>query len=155
MSAGCAVSTPPRVMTVGAAPAALVSLGFDATGPAGESDSPRYAAFQGLLKSALELRGVAINPASTNRLAIALAQRPAGLGIRSAQSASGDWLSIPRKHHFYDACRAVRIEAVMVLRDAVTGTVTARWRGGFDACRVEDSDLAALAEEFARALTGR
>jgi hypothetical protein len=151
LSVGCSVSTPPRIAVMQAPLAAPSRLALDPAGPADAIEAAQYGAFRQAIEAALAAHGVVIDPASTTRLSVAVAVRPAAVGITQ----SDNWLSKPRRHHFYDSCRARRIEAVLVLRDAVSGAVTAQWRGGFDSCRVEAPEMEALAEHFARALTGR
>ena len=153
MTAGCAVSTPPRVYTVQSAVAFPRSAGIDPAGPDEGVEPARYENFKRLLTSALQAQGIAIEQESANRLAIAISERPASLGV--VQTDRQIQLPAPRRHHFYDACRARRFDAVIVLRDVSTGMVRARWHGGFDACEIDDARISAMAVLMARALTAR
>jgi hypothetical protein len=151
VTAGCAVSTPPRVYTVQAASVVPQRLGFDPAAPEDSPEPARFAEFRRQLGSALAARGIVIDPASPNRMVIALSERPASVGI--GQNGAGNQLAAPRRHHFYDSCRAQRFDAALILRDAVSGAVTARWHGGVDACAINDAAIADLADQFARELT--
>lgn len=152
--ASCGVATPARVTTLqpAMAPAALA---FDAPGPEDTPASALASQFRSSLATELGARSVAVEADSRYRLAIGFALRPADAGVGQIDGANIAWSSEPRRHRWYHACRARRVEVVVALRDAASGAVTGKWRGGFDDCRPSEAQVTELAGQVARAITGR
>lgn len=142
----CSVATPPRVSTLARPASAPPTVRIETA----ETTSPEVTRFAAALERALAARGIATQPNSEFVIALALARRPASMGIGGQEPA---WLNAARPHRWFDACRPVRI-SVSLQGGASPEARMLDARGGFDACRVNDAQIERLAEAFAAGIAG-
>lgn len=147
----CSVSGPVRLSGAGVnALPAEVSL---ETGTAGQSD-PLVIQFSARLADRLAASGVRNRAGAPYRLMVSLSEADATTGItqdKGGEPRAVNWQSAPRKHHWYEGCRARRLRAVAVGLDSA-GTVS-RVQAELDQCAADAPAVDQLADELARRLT--
>lgn len=152
--AACSVATPPRLAQaapVAALPATVVVAGL----PEGEASTELGNIFGMAVSAALQQHGVGHDAKSPYRLTTAIVERPAAVGVtqlKTGTPAPGDWISEPRKHHWYDGCQAKRIEATVVLTGPDQAERPVMARGAFDACSADKARVEELARMLVAAL---
>jgi len=157
LASACNVATPPRIASstgLGPIESPVRIAPVDAASPEGTSPEGSSSAARQQLLAALQAeladRGVAVSDDGALAITVALSTRPAAMGV-SAGSDPGPthWLSVPRKPRFLDACRAQRLEAVIVAKAETRPQPAYTGRGGFDFCTLDPADLASLGRQFA------
>lgn len=152
--AACSVATPPRLAQ--AEPAVSLPSKVHIAGlPEGEAATDLGNVFGSAVWRALLQQGVAHDEQSAYRLTTAIVERPAALGVtqlKTGTPGAGDWISEPRAHHWYDGCRAKRIEATVVLTGPGNVERPAMARGAFDACSADKAKVEELARILVAAL---
>jgi len=152
--AACSVATPTRLAQaapVASLPATVVVAGL----PEGEASTELGNVFGVAFWAALKQNGIVHDAKSPYRRTTAIVERPAAIGVtqlKTGTPAPGDWISEPRKHHWYDGCQAKRIEATVVLTGPDQAERPVLARGAFDACSADKAKVERLARLLVAAL---
>ena len=154
---GCAIRPVPVVTVDRPASQPMQAIRF--APPAEDEPAPNAdrTVFIEKLASALGRHGIRVSIDAPVALTLAMAQRPAAVGITQVNSGKPEhiqWLSSGRKRRLLDACRGTRNEVVVTALRNGTAVPDITARGSFDACQGDDNALDALADGMARKLAG-
>lgn len=139
---GCAVSRPP-VVAVPIHPSALppvvrLDATGDVTGKLATALTPHLAA-----------RGMRIGDDARHTLTVAASEHDAEMGVAIAGEGV---VASPRKHRWYDACRARRLTATLMVRGTDAPAPEALARGTVDACAIGPAQIEQLATALAASI---
>lgn len=148
---GCSVNSPPRIYS---------SL-HNASIPASvRIESPSTTAaqrFTAALLRNLASRGIHIQAKADTLITVALAERPATMGIaqESPDRAEVRWLWSPRRKHGFDSCNAKTMEVNVVAKSDRVAQPIYTGRSAFTYCRLKPENLDTLASAFSAAMSGQ
>ncbi len=151
----CDVASPPAIRsTVSGLPQRV----FLSNGqPKGTRPAAMEVEFNQQLVAALEKRGVAVQEGSGFGLVVALSLASTDIGITQSLGQAGQpvtWSEAPRKHRMLDGCRPQRLR-VVVSTSAAAASPQKLAEGEVSACRITQTQSAALATKLAEELTRR
>jgi hypothetical protein len=155
--AACSVASAPRLAVaepISTFPARVMM----APAPEGQVETELSRRFNAALQLTFSERGVAIVGTADHQVMVTIVQRPAEIGITPRKEGIpvvGEWLSEPRKHRWFHACRAQRFEATLLMQDVARVGSVATARGAFDACQANQSQVEGLARTLVAGLLGR
>lgn len=138
----CAVARPPVVTTRQATAPIPAKVAVDAKGPVAQ-------AVMRDLVSALAARGTVVDPASDQILTIAASEHPAGMGVTLSDGLA---VSPPRKHRWFDRCRAHRLTIGIMLRQAEAAQPQMMLSGFIDDCTIGASAIDRLTTALTAAM---
>ena len=153
---GCAVASPPQLGAVTRLAPPPKALALRLAPGEDETPAPEVTAFGADLARALARHGISTSADAPYRLDVAMALRGDVSGISpdaSGTLAQQHWRSAPRRIHLLDKCRAQRLR-VTLEGSLPSGAPAWRASGEFADCAPSEAARAALAEQFAAALTG-